>query len=287
MATDEGEQVGDGEAEYSAEAKAGKPRPIKSLPTDRVSFENQLLILRAFAKASLAVDKAAVSNSEVARYAGVAPSSISNCNAFWNDAGLLVREGYKLRPVQAIFDFDQASEWSADQAGGRLASVLGASWFGKAMLTKLAIKPTTIPEALQFLAQECRASIDYKDQIKLLLDYLEVAGLVVLDGSNVSKAATRTVEELPVVDKAVQGGGAISQMELVRQEQNPPEGVKRFSIPIPDKVDAVIVLPDDLDSDDWEMVKTFLNTYVQRWKKFPTRSVASGGQSGLQTGGSQ
>lgn len=38
----------------------------------------------------------------------------------------------------------------------------------------------------------------------------------------------------------------------------------RFHIPIPDKKGATIFLPNDLDHNDWDMVKTMLDAYVTR-----------------------
>ena len=70
------------------------------------------------------------------RQAGISASSISNCNPFWNDAGLLVREGIKQRPIDAVIAYDQAVEWQADRPGAKLATALAASWFGKALLAK-------------------------------------------------------------------------------------------------------------------------------------------------------
>jgi hypothetical protein len=52
-------------------------------------------------------------------------------------------------------------------------------------------------------------------------------------------------------------------------EQKPPAGMKRFAVHVPDKEDAVIYLPDDIEQEDWEMVLDVIQKYVTRWKKFP------------------
>lgn len=44
-------------------------------------------------------------------------------------------------------------------------------------------------------------------------------------------------------------------------------GVAKFRIPIPDKQDCIIVLPNDLDQHDWDMVKIMLDAYVSRLTK--------------------
>ena len=46
-----------------------------------------------------------------------------------------------------------------------------------------------------------------------------------------------------------------------------PAGYAKFRIPIPSKADAVLYLPRDIDSQDWEMVKVMLDAYVSRLTK--------------------
>jgi len=244
------------------DTKSGKAKPTKNLPTDRVGFESQFKILRAYAKASDEQGRVAVTNKDVERFADISASSISTCNPFWNDAGLLLREGNKQRPVEAVFAYDQAAEWGADRPASKLAQVLASSWFGKPLLAKLALQAVSKNEALAFLADECRASPDYKAQVALLLEYLEFVGLIVCEGNLVMKTAMR-----PAGDSA--GGNGTPPPPPPPPTPPPGAGTKQFSIPIPDKEDAVITLPDNLDVDDWAMVQTFLKTYVQHWKKFP------------------
>jgi hypothetical protein len=253
----------------SPEVKSVRPKPSKSLPTDRLTREKQFHILRAVAKASLAADRGAVSNNDVSRYADTAASSVSLCNAFWVDVGLVIRDGVKVRPAEAVFEYDQAAEWTPDTAATKLAPILAASWCGKAMLTKLAIKSSSMNDALVFLAQECNASPEYKPQLTLALEYLQAAGLIVIDGTTVSKGARLDSNPPPPPpppppdlgdEKFTNGGGEVPKVA--------PKGTKRFAIPIPDKADAVIFLPEEMDGEDWEMVSEFLTKYVKRWKQF-------------------
>jgi hypothetical protein len=269
----------DGSAPSSTEQKApGKTKPTKNLPTDRVGKDTQFAILRAYAKASEDQGKAAVSNGDVARFATISASSISVCNPFWNDAGLLVREGLKQRPVEAVFAYDQAAEWGSDRPMTKLAPVLASSWFGKPLLARLSLKPSTVNEALSLLAEECKASFEYKPQVQLLLDYMEAAGLIVVDGAMVSKV-NRTGGDAMAGSDSQQDATASPQANPSNEAQ--ASGTKRFAIPIPDKQDAVVMLPEDMDEEDWKMVSGFLTTYVNRWKKF-SASKAQGAPSSSQ-----
>ena len=268
-----------GEAGTVLDAKVWKSKPTKNLPTDRVSKDTQFKILRAYAKASEDQGRGAVSNTDVARFADITASSISTCNPFWNDAGLLVREGIKQRPVEAVFAFDQAAEWGEDCPASRLSSVLATSWFGKPLLARLSLKPATVHEAQAFLAEECKAGIEYKGQIGLLLEYLEAAGLITIEGSMVSKTNRGAVSEIAAALVAQQTASATLTVPASPVSES-PQGIKRFSIPIPDKQDAVVMLPEDMDAEDWSMVSQFLATYVKRWKKFGAKVESQGNQQG-------
>ncbi len=276
MATENNAAATSADESSAPEAKAGRPKPTKNLPTDRVSFEKQKLILRAVVKASLAVDRGGVSNNDVARYAGVTPSSVSNCNGFWVDAGLLIRDGIKLRPVDALFDYDQAAEWMPETAFTKVAGVLAGSWFGKAMLTKLAIKPTSLSDALAFLAQECSAHIDYKPQLTVVLDYLADAGLIIIDGSTVTKAPMNADTPPPTPTPAptvapLNGAGTSNTGHAERERMR--QGMRRITIALPTHDDVTIEFPEALDADDWILVANQLATYIKRWKRLQSTAA--------------
>ena len=44
-------------------------------------------------------------------------------------------------------------------------------------------------------------------------------------------------------------------------------GTKRFSFPIPNKADATLTLPTDLNTEDWEMIDAMIRAYVSRREK--------------------
>lgn len=247
----------------------GKLKPTKNLPTDRVGKETQYAVLRAYAKASEEQGRTAVSNADVARFSSIAASSISVCNTFFNDAGLLVREGLKQRPVDAVFAYDQAADWGAERPGTKLAPVLATSWFGKPLLAKLSLQSMSLNEALVFLADECRASAEYRPQIQLLLDYLEFAGLIANDGATVRRLQNNGEALQPPANPSME----IPPAPTLKPETTHERKGKRFSIPVPDKDDATIILPEDIDEEEWEIVKSFLESYVRLWKKWPKGKI--------------
>ncbi|HWA12573.1 MAG TPA: DUF5343 domain-containing protein [Burkholderiales bacterium] len=54
---------------------------------------------------------------------------------------------------------------------------------------------------------------------------------------------------------------------LDEEEEEVPDDVMRFQIPIPGKPSAVFTIPKDLEDDDWEMLKTMLDAYIARMRK--------------------
>ena len=62
--------------------------------------------------------------------------------------------------------------------------------------------------------------------------------------------------------------------EVEKPSEEPPDGMVKFSLPIPQKPDALIALPADIDGEDWEMLKVWLDGYVGRLLKQRERGVA-------------
>lgn len=183
-----------GAAQASAGAKSATLlRPTKSnlakvIPTDRVAFEKQAAVLRAYAAAS-GSDKKAVTNEDVAAVMSeLVASSISLCNPFFSDAGLLIQEGRKLRPVEAIFDYHHAYEWNPETAGLKLGAVLAQHWAAKTLVPKLGFRQLSKDEAIAFLAEESRATTAHRKNLDTLLEFLGFAGVIRLDGNTVYKA---------------------------------------------------------------------------------------------------
>lgn len=50
--------------------------------------------------------------------------------------------------------------------------------------------------------------------------------------------------------------------------------VERFEIPIPGKSSVKVIVPGDLDADDWEMLQSMITVYIKRWKGFSVNQEA-------------
>jgi hypothetical protein len=67
-------------------------------------------------------------------------------------------------------------------------------------------------------------------------------------------------------DDAGDGDGA--------EEDDPT--VERFEIPIPGKSSVKVIVPQDLDADDWEMLQSMITVYIKRWKGFKNKPEGEG-----------
>jgi hypothetical protein len=254
------------------EAPVGRPlksKLTKVLPTERVSFEKQMAVLRAYAAAS-GPAKNAVSNDEVAAVLNdLAASSISLCNPFFGDVGLLIQEGRKQRPADAVFDYLHAFEWNEDTAALKLKDRFTRSWAAATLLPKLSFRQLTRDEAVQFLADESKAQKFHRKSLDLLLEFLNASGVLKVEGGAVAKNQASGAS--PPADPGVLPPTAAADAKPIGQtllkEREGSLGEERFTIPIPGKDAAVIVVPRDLDADDWDMLSLMIETYIKRLRK--------------------
>lgn len=166
-------------------ARTTKAKPIKVLPTERLGFEKQLGVLRGYAAASGA-DRKAVSNKDVGAIVQIHENTVSICNPFFQDVGLLSKEGMRSRPSDEVVDYAQAFEWDQEKAASKLACVLRKSWFGAALIPKLTFRPLSKDEATTFLANEAKAPKEYKANLEIILEYLRAAGVIQSDGATIT-----------------------------------------------------------------------------------------------------
>ncbi|MGB9234801.1 MAG: hypothetical protein WCC04_10330 [Terriglobales bacterium] len=163
-----------------------RQRPTKVLPTDRITFSKQIDLLKAWAAASNPVGKI-VSNTDVADMVKMQSSTISLANPFFASIGLLQKAEGGYIPSGDVIAFFRAAEYS-DTPIHKLASLMRESWFGLALLPKLAYRPMTEAEALTVLHDAAGAGADYRNQLKTLIDYLIAAGVAQKDGDVIKTA---------------------------------------------------------------------------------------------------
>ncbi len=164
-----------------------------AFPTNRIGFDKQVEILRAFAIAAGPNGDKEVSNVEAADLVDLADSTVSLNNFFLTTVGLLTKtERGMFVPSDEVRDFKIAWEWDQDTAGHKLAPKLRASWFGDVLLTKLQMRSMSRKQAIQELAQIAGVDTTKGTQLNLLLDWLKIGGLIEIGDDGMVQVASRT-----------------------------------------------------------------------------------------------
>lgn len=134
----------------------------------------------------------------------------------------------------------------------------------KALFDRLNGQTLPPPPAVERMAQQLGVSPKQTDKARqAFMRSAKTAGLFELSserlslppGGAVQREATRAAD-----GKVERKGGG--------DDPPPPPGRLRFEVPIPGKPSAVVMVPDDLDADDWTMLSAMMTTYIERWKKF-------------------
>lgn len=246
-ATIPAEQDSDGQAAHTPTTepepqpqRAPKLKPTQILPTDRFVFSKQLNVLRAYGVASGFGNKPTRIN-DVANIVKMNASTVSMANPFFIDVGLLQKSGLGYMPAPEVINFSRAYEWNPDAATHKLAPLLEQTWFARELLPRLTFGQMAEDEAIADLAQTASAGPEYRNQIRILIDYLEAAGLVQRDGDFVRKAANnpRTAQvqqERPAPQPSAEHREAqLSRTSVSTVFTQAAEGVVQFHISV--KVD--------------------------------------------------
>lgn len=220
-------------------------RPREQLPTARIAFPQQLKILRAYAAASGSMRKP-VGNDEVADIVKLSKTTVPLANPFFSAVGLIEKaEGKKYIPANEVFQFFEVHGWGSEheeRAPHELAPLLQETWFAKALLPKVAFSSISTSEALQTLARTAGVQPDSR-QLRMLLDFLEAAGLVEIDGDRIQKGNDSQTPR-PEVQEAA-------------DETPTPESNVSAPSPIPSSLDSLPMLVQGLidklpkESDGW------------------------------------
>jgi hypothetical protein len=182
-------------------------KPNKPLPTVRIAFAKQLDILRAYAAASGPTSKMVVAK-DVADIVQMSASTLPLASPFFVDCKLLYRsEGQGMTPASELLEYAHAYEWNKETAAHKLAGPLGKMWFWEALQPRLSFQELTDDQAITILAEKCTAAPEYKSQLRLILEYLDAAGLIKREGGQVrmvkSQQPIAAAQPAPGPEKAV------------------------------------------------------------------------------------
>jgi hypothetical protein len=170
-------------------------KPKKPLPTDRIPLSTQLDILRAYGAISTP-DGKPIRLKELGAVVKRDPDTVSLCNPFFSDLKLIIKDGGGYLPSAEVVNYHNAYQWNPETAARELAPMISESWFAQELMSKLNFRPLEESEAIADLAKAVSAGPKYKKSLRLLLEYMEVAGLVTRDGHMLVKASQTPVAQV-------------------------------------------------------------------------------------------
>lgn len=157
------------------------------LPSDRMPFDKQLSVARAYAVAYATNGGNPVTNEEVAKLLGMSPLTVVQTNAFFTDVGLLqrVKDTQGFLPSPELQAYGKAFEWDPQTAGTKLGPLMERSWAGQLLVGRVRFRPHDVREAIGVLADASGAGKEHEDRLMMLLNFLIEACVVARDGNTV------------------------------------------------------------------------------------------------------
>ncbi len=185
----------------------------KTLPTDRITFDKQVEVVRAYAAVYAANDGQPVTNEQAGEIVGLSGSTISQSNAFFDDIGLVTRaEAGGFIPSAEVIEYNNACQWDESEARGKLRPLFERAWFYRCLVPRLQLAPQSQTTCLALLASESKAQTEHNERLLNLIKFLELAGIISTNGGNVSLLQNRPVKSF----------GEIGVEAIGKEGRNPP-----------------------------------------------------------------
>ena len=165
-------------------SNGGKRKVLtKVIPTNRLTLPKQVEIIRAYG-AAFDNSKEPVGIEEVMKYVGMAAATVSQTNAFLQELGLVRKDGRRFIPASEVMAMNRLYDVSKEKALNKLAPLFERSWFGAIVIPKLKFRSMSEEDMVHQLFEEATAEPQHLQQIRMLIDYLVLVGLVERAGAD-------------------------------------------------------------------------------------------------------
>lgn len=194
-----------GEPPRTAPKIAPKQRAEQALPTDRLSFDKQVLSLRSVAQLS-GNGRRPVTAEEQSSALGLKGNVGGLSNRFFKDSGWLESAGRGMYvPTETLVRFHRHLGIQPDDLEGAraiLAETVVGSWYWREIGDMLEGEGIRQSGVLHLLANAAGAAPNHTPQLTLIIDWLIWLGLVVRDGEllRLRQAQAGTQQEAPAED---------------------------------------------------------------------------------------
>jgi phage anti-repressor protein len=109
-------------------------------------------------------------------------------NSFFTDTGLLVRAPGGWIPADEVIAYHRTYEWDKENAARELQPILAKNWFWETLQPKLGFRAMEENDAVNALGAASAASSEYRQNFKLIIDYLVTVGMIERDGTTLKLA---------------------------------------------------------------------------------------------------
>jgi hypothetical protein len=173
-------------------------KPVKVLPTDRLAFAKQIDLLRAYAVGSGAAGKI-VTLADLANLTQFPSTSVGLNNTFFSDVGAITKVGNGYTAAAEVLSYNRQLEFDSATAGHKLAPLFLRAWFAERLVPLLRMRQSLSErECISQLADAAAAGAKYTPQLRALLEYLQLSGLIMREGGVVQLGPT--ARETPAAD---------------------------------------------------------------------------------------
>jgi hypothetical protein len=182
------ETSGASHAAPDQKTKREKSPLVKVLPTDRIAFDRQVEILKAYAACFESNGGKPVSNEDAGNTLTpkFSAATLNVAVPFFTDIGLLTRNEGKFIPSDALLAYNHAVAFSESEAKRKIRPLFENTWFYRLLAPRLRLANQSVGDCVGVLAVDAKAEQEHVERIAHLLKFLEFAGIVAVSGTTVS-----------------------------------------------------------------------------------------------------
>jgi hypothetical protein len=246
--------------------RAKRTPPSQTLPSDRLAFPKQLAALRAYTVVYESNGNKPVTNNAAGEVINMAGSTLLVTNPFFCEMKLLKRQTdaesdeAAFVPTPEALAYHKAYEWDPGTAGEKLKSPFEKTWFSEALVPRLKFREYEDREALTVLAEACGATKEYEERLKVLLDYMAFAGVIVREGGKIRAVSGR------MADRAAESAAAGASPDAREVAPAVPSDLEEFVFILDPKLKRRVIVhaPHDLTNRELGRVRKWMDVQFER-----------------------
>jgi hypothetical protein len=263
---------GDGQQQGNrADRAPSRARTSRALPTDRLKFGMQVRALEVYGRDGATGN--AVNSETVGTRLGIAATTAGLNNAFFVEAGFIVKAGKGLyKPVPDTIAFARNFSFRQPDAAHALAGPLSRSWYFVEVCKQAEYGPQSRQQMIQVLGAAAGAGADREPQLSHILDWLQYAGLIDNDGGTITVTAkgaslhkinAQTGVTPPADPEGATATTGQGDADPPAGENPPPPPPPQEERPVLSAAHSLSITPSELEKLSPEQIKALFEGFAQ------------------------